>query len=127
MNKCRIFDEDYGARTTHYKSLSYKKGIDQSRGKPYVTSADKGKQRVSDGKKTSEGGAPTTVKCFKYGEQGHHANGCVDKVLRCYRCGKTGHIISECKNDVLTCFNYGEQSHINTQCQNPKKTTTTVA
>lgn len=53
MNKCRIFGEDCMARTTHYKSLSDKKGRDQSLGKPYVTSANKDKQRVLDGNKTS--------------------------------------------------------------------------
>lgn len=83
VNKCKIFDEDCRARIAHYKSLSDKKGRDQSRRKSYVTSADKGKHRVSYGKKTSEGGALTTMKCCKCVEQVHRANDCVDKVLRC--------------------------------------------
>lgn len=93
VKKCRIFDEECMAMTAHYKSFSDKKGRDQGCGKLYVTLADKGKQRVSYGNKASEGGAPTTVKCFKSGEQGHRANDCVDKVMRCYRCGKIGHIV----------------------------------
>ncbi|XP_050919848.1 uncharacterized protein LOC127137429 [Lathyrus oleraceus] len=109
------------------KSLSEKKGKRHFRGKLYVTPADKGKQKASDGKKTSGGGAPASVKCFKCDELGHRANECNNKVMRCYNCGKTGHRVAECKNDGPTCYNYGEQGHISMQCQKPKKTTATAA
>ncbi|XP_050908927.1 uncharacterized protein LOC127122669 [Lathyrus oleraceus] len=112
VNKSRIYDEDSRARSAHYKSISEKKGNGQFRGKPYVTPADKGKQKTSDGKNTSGGGVPASVKCFKYGGLGHRANECNNKVLRCYNCGKTGHRVAECKNDGPTCYNRGEQGHI---------------
>lgn len=37
VNKCRIYDEDNRARSTHYKSVSEKKNGNQSRGKLYAT------------------------------------------------------------------------------------------
>ncbi|XP_050896449.1 uncharacterized protein LOC127103225 [Lathyrus oleraceus] len=127
VNKSRIYDEDSRSRSAYYKSISEKKGNGKFRGKPYVTPVDKGKQKASDGKKTSGEGDPASVKCFKSGGLGHRANECNNKVLRCYNCGKTGHRVAECKNDGPTCYNYGEQGHISTQCQKPKKTVATVA
>ena len=84
--------------------------------KPYDAPADKGKQKVFNGNKTSGGGASAPVKCYRCGEQGHHSNECENKVLRCYKCGKMGHCAPECKNDGPTYFNCREQGHINTQC-----------
>ncbi|XP_050878076.1 uncharacterized protein LOC127081892 [Lathyrus oleraceus] len=74
VNKSRIYDEDSRARSAYYKSISEKKGKGQFRWKPYVTPADKGKQKASYGRKTSGGGAPASVKCFKGGGLGHCAN-----------------------------------------------------
>ena len=104
--------------------MSEKKEKGQFRGKPYATPADKGKQKVSDGKKPSGGAGSIPVKCYKCGEPGHKANVCNNSVLRCHRCGQKGHRIGDCPNDVPTYFNCGEQGHISTQCQKPKKTAT---
>ncbi|XP_050876056.1 uncharacterized protein LOC127079724 [Lathyrus oleraceus] len=113
VNKSRIYDEDNRTRSAYYKSISEKKWKGQFRGKPYVTPVDKGKQKALDGKKTSGGGPPASVKCFKCGGLGHCANECNNKVLRCYNCGKTGHRVAE----VISV-------HI---CQKPKKTAATAA
>lgn len=43
VNNCRIYDEDNNARSTHYKSISEKKGKRRFLGKSYVTLADKWK------------------------------------------------------------------------------------
>lgn len=45
VNKCRIYDKDSRARSAHYKSASEKKSGNQFHGKPYLTLADKGKQK----------------------------------------------------------------------------------
>jgi len=46
VSSCRIYEEDTKA---HYKIMNERKGKQQqSRGKPYNASADKGKQRVND-------------------------------------------------------------------------------
>ncbi|XP_050888996.1 uncharacterized protein LOC127094180 [Lathyrus oleraceus] len=115
------------ARSAHYKSLSEKKGKGQFRGKPYVNLVDNGKHKDPYGKKTSVGGAPASVKCFKCGELGHHSNECNNKVLRCYNYGKMGHHVAECKNDGITCYDCSELGHISMQCQKPKKKTATTA
>lgn len=56
VNRCRIYDEDNRARVSHYKSLSEKKGNLRHKGTPYSAPADKGKQKVVEGKKPSRGG-----------------------------------------------------------------------
>lgn len=65
VNKCRIFDEDSKARIAHYKGLSEKRNKDQSRAKSYVTSNDKVKQKITDKKRPSGGGAPAAMKCWR--------------------------------------------------------------
>lgn len=68
VNKCRIYDEDCSARSTHYKSVREMKGKNQFKGKPYSAQADKRKQMATDEKRPSGGGTPAFVKCFKCGE-----------------------------------------------------------
>ena len=122
MDKSRIYDEDSRSRSAHYKHLSEKKEKGQFRGKPYATPADKGKQKVSDGKKQSGGAGSVPIKCYKCGDPGHKADMCTTP--RCYRCGKKGHQSRDCPDEGPTCFNCGEKGHISTQCQKPKKTAT---
>ncbi|XP_058761999.1 uncharacterized protein LOC131635393 [Vicia villosa] len=121
VNSCRIYEEDNKAHSAYFKSHNEKKGRNQDHGKPYSAPVDKGKKKVSDGKKTSGGGSPATIKCYSYGEPGHRSNECKNKVLRCYKCGKMGHRAPECKDDGPTCFNCGEKVHISTQCQKLNK------
>ncbi|XP_058745826.1 uncharacterized protein LOC131618669 [Vicia villosa] len=65
VNSCRIYEEDNIAHSTHYKNLNEKRGKQYHyRKKPYDDPADKGKQKVADGKKTSGGGAYVNVRCY---------------------------------------------------------------
>ncbi|XP_058776708.1 uncharacterized protein LOC131651045 [Vicia villosa] len=122
VNSRRIYKEDNIDQLGHYKSLNEKRGKPHhDRKKRHDALAEKGKPKVFDWKKTSEGGAPAPIRCYMCGEQGHRSNECDNKVLRCYKCGKTDHRAPDCKDDGPTCFNYGEQGHISTQCQKPKK------
>lgn len=47
VNKCRIYDENNIAQSAHYKSFSEKKGKNQSCGKLYSASIEKGKQNAN--------------------------------------------------------------------------------
>ncbi|XP_058774748.1 uncharacterized protein LOC131649018 [Vicia villosa] len=118
VDSCRIYEEDNDA---HYKIVKEKRGKQQqNRGKPYDAPAGRGRQRATPSQRTSGGGAPIGIVCFKCGQAGHKSNVCND-VKRCFRCGKTGHAISDCKHKEMICFNYGEEGHIGSQCQKPKK------
>lgn len=121
VNKCRIYDEDNRARSTHYKSLYEGKGKNQYHGKPYSAPTHKGKQRILDEKRPSGWETPASIMWFKCGELGHRANECQNNVLRCFKYGKKCHHIVDCKSIGTTCYNYGEQGHIGTNCQKPKK------
>ncbi|XP_058725988.1 uncharacterized protein LOC131597300 [Vicia villosa] len=119
VDSCRIFEEDNAA---HYKIVSDRRGRqNQQRGKPYDTPAGKGKQRAVPGQRTSGGGAPAPIVCFKCGKAGHKSTYCTNDVKKCFRCGKIGHTMSECRHKEVVCFNCGEEGHIGSQCQKPKK------
>ncbi|XP_058784020.1 uncharacterized protein LOC131658779 [Vicia villosa] len=96
VDSCRIIEEDNAA---HYKIVSDRRGKQsQQRGKPYDTPAGKGKQRAAPGQRTSGGGAPAPIVCFKCGKAGHKSTYCTDDVKKRFRCGKTGHMMSECRH-----------------------------
>ncbi|XP_050902224.1 uncharacterized protein LOC127112107, partial [Lathyrus oleraceus] len=122
VDSCRIFEEDNNA---HYKIVSDRRGKQhQNRGKPYDAPVGKGKQGAAPAQRTSRGGDPAGIVCFKCGQAGHKSNVCTAEVKRCFRCGKTGHAIADCKHKEMICFNYGEEGHIGSQCQKPKKSQT---
>lgn len=56
VNKCIIYDEDSRVRSSHYKSLSEKRGRRLNCEKLYSVLANKGKQRILDGRRPSGGG-----------------------------------------------------------------------
>jgi hypothetical protein len=117
VNRCRIYDEDSRARSTYYKNISDKKSKGQDRGKPYMASADKGKEEVTGGSKQSGG----EERCFKCGGTGHRFADCKNPTLTCFQCGRTGHRANECNNKEVICYSCGESGHISTKCPNPKK------
>lgn len=86
-----------------------------------MTPANNGKQKTSGEKKPSEGGAHTSVRCFKCGVMGHRDVECRSSEDKCYKCGKSGHKVIDCKGNIVTCYKYGEQDYISTTCQKPKK------
>ncbi|XP_050915022.1 uncharacterized protein LOC127129974 [Lathyrus oleraceus] len=83
--------------------------------------ANKGKKRVVDGKRPSEGGALTPLKFYRCGELGHRVSECKSDVKKCCKCGKSGHLVADCKENVVSCYNYGEPGHISTHCPKPKQ------
>ncbi|XP_058726800.1 uncharacterized protein LOC131598192 [Vicia villosa] len=94
VKKCQIYEEDNITHSAHYKSLNEKRGkLHHNHKKPYDAPADKRKQKVAEGKKTSGGGDPATVICYRCGGQGHRSNECENKVLRCYRYSKKHNLI----------------------------------
>ncbi|XP_058728641.1 uncharacterized protein LOC131600505 [Vicia villosa] len=119
VDSCRIFEEDNNA---HYKVVTDRRGKNQqNRGKPYDAPAGKGKQRFTQGQRSSGGGAPPNVICFNCGKPGHKSTACNIEVKKCFRCGKMGHAMSDCKHKEMVCFNCGEEGHIGSQCSKPKK------
>lgn len=64
---------------------------------------------------------PTSVRCFKCGEYGHHALECKSTIVNCFKCGKTSHCAADYRSNNFTCFNCGERGHISTLCEKPKK------
>ncbi|XP_058768128.1 uncharacterized protein LOC131641848 [Vicia villosa] len=87
----------------------------------YDAPAGKGKQRVTQGQRSSGGGAPPNVTCFNCAKPGHKSTACNIEVKKCFRCGKMGHAMSDCKHKEMVCFNCGEERHIGSQCSKPKK------
>ncbi|XP_058746259.1 uncharacterized protein LOC131619138 [Vicia villosa] len=119
VNKSRIYDEDCRENVSHYKYLNDTKGKCQFIGKPY---ADKGKQEVGYDRKPSGGGAPTSIRCYKCGVEGHRASECTGDEVKCFKCGKLGHKANDCRGGAsVTCNNYGEQWRISTKCEKTKK------
>ncbi|XP_058782929.1 uncharacterized protein LOC131657562 [Vicia villosa] len=117
VDSCRIYEEDHNA---HYKLVNDRRGK-QNRSTPYDAPVGKGKAEVANGKKTSGGGAPASVVCFKCGEPGHKSDVCTAGEKRCFRCGKTGHVTTDCRHKEVICFNCGEEGHISSKCQKPKR------
>ncbi|XP_058784411.1 uncharacterized protein LOC131659203 [Vicia villosa] len=54
----------------------------QSRGKPYDAQVCKGKQKATEGKRTSRGDARVGIVCFKCGKVGHKSNVCTADAMR---------------------------------------------
>lgn len=105
VNKCRTYDEEYRARSTHYKRNNQRKGKNQYRGKPYSAPTNKGKQRVVDDKNSSGGWTPTSTKYFKCVELVFRVNECKNNILRFFKCGKTCHRALDCRSDGLIFYN----------------------
>ncbi|CAI8600605.1 unnamed protein product [Vicia faba] len=119
VNKSRIYDENSRESTSHYKSLSDKRGKGQFRGKPY---ADKGKQKSGYDRKLSGGGAHTLIRCYKCGVKGHRVSECSGAEVKCFKCGKLGHKANYYRGGRnVNLYNCGEQVHISTRCDKPKK------
>lgn len=55
VNKCRIYDEDIKAQSSHCKSLYDKKGKNPNHGKSYSAPTDKEKHKASYEKRPSGG------------------------------------------------------------------------
>ncbi|XP_050916481.1 uncharacterized protein LOC127131611 [Lathyrus oleraceus] len=102
VNNYRIYEDDSKARSAHYKGLSERRGKkNMNRGKPYSALADKGKQRVVDGKRPSGGGDHTPLKCFKCGELCHRVSECKSDMKKCCKYGKSGHLVADCNENVV--------------------------
>ncbi|XP_058776013.1 uncharacterized protein LOC131650317 [Vicia villosa] len=89
----------------------------QNRSTPYDAPVGKGKAEVTNGKRTSGGGAPASVVCFKCGEPDHKSDVCTAGEKRCIRCGKIGPVTTDCMHKEVICFNFGEEGHFSSKCQ----------
>ncbi|XP_058769276.1 uncharacterized protein LOC131643141 [Vicia villosa] len=119
VDSCRIYEENNNA---HYRVISEKRGkSQQGRGNPYDAPVGKGKEKATEGKRTSGRDALACFVSFKCGRAGHKSNVRTAEAKRCFRCGKIGHEITECKHKEMVFFNCGEEGHIGSQCQKPKK------
>jgi len=119
VSSYRIYEEDTKA---HYKVMSERRGkSQQSRPKPYSAPADKGNQRLNDGRRPRRKDTPAEIVCYKCSGKGHKSNACPKDEKRCLRCGKKGHTITDCKRGDMVCFNCDEEGHISSQCKKPKK------
>ncbi|XP_058766034.1 uncharacterized protein LOC131639567 [Vicia villosa] len=116
---CLIYEEDNNA---HYRVISEKQGKSQKgRGKPYGAQVGKGKQKATEGKRTSGVDAPAGIVCFKCGKVCHKSNVCIVDAMRYFRCGELRHVALACNHKQMVCFNCGEEGHIGSKCQKPKK------
>ena len=77
--------------------MNERKGKQPFRGGPYVTPADKGKQRGTFDKRQSGGGSYNPLRCFKCGELGHRQFECKKDVKKCSNCGGIGHVLADCR------------------------------
>ena len=97
VNKCRIYDEDRRARSSHYKSVSDKRMGNQNREKHYVVLNGKGKQRFQQknngGESHSGGGVSSTLQYLKCGVHDHRSS--ERTTLICFNCGKAWHKAAE--------------------------------
>ncbi|XP_058740939.1 uncharacterized protein LOC131613269 [Vicia villosa] len=74
VDSCRIYEED---NNVHYRAIREKRGnSQQSRGKPYDDQVGKGKQKATEGKRTSGVDVPAGIVCFKCCNAGHKSNVC---------------------------------------------------
>ncbi|XP_058782854.1 uncharacterized protein LOC131657477 [Vicia villosa] len=59
-------------------------------------------------KKSSGGGAPTSIRCYMCGVEGHRVSECTSAEVKCFKCGKPGHKANECRGGAcVTCYNCG--------------------
>ncbi|XP_058768781.1 uncharacterized protein LOC131642558 [Vicia villosa] len=97
----------------HYRVINEKRGNgQQGRGMPYEAPNGKGKQKVTDGKRTSGEDAPAGVVCFKCGKVGHKSNVCTGDAKRCFRFGEVGHMAPECKHKQSVRFSSSEEEGV---------------
>ncbi|XP_058741157.1 uncharacterized protein LOC131613511 [Vicia villosa] len=93
VDRCQICKEDNNA---HYRVINEKRDkSQQGRGKPYEAPSGKGKHKVTDGKRTSGGDAPTGVVCFKCGKVSHKSIVCTADARRFFRYGEVRHMAPE--------------------------------
>ncbi|XP_058767324.1 uncharacterized protein LOC131641004 [Vicia villosa] len=92
-----IFKEDnIKMKSYHSRELVDRKGKKHmDRGKPY------GRGKAVDGKKPSGGDTSAFVRCYNYGEIGHHKNECKLDQKKCFKCDKVGHIAADCKKKTM--------------------------
>lgn len=95
VSKCRI--KDSRARSVYYKSTNDKKSGSQNHVKSYVIPDSKDKKKTQQ-KSQSGGGAPTSLRCYKYGEFGHRISEYTSVTKNCFKCKKPGHRAAKCRS-----------------------------